>query len=858
MLKRIIIFIVFFIVSTAKSQTDTLTKLLNAADSLAVDNEKADSTRLGNSFNIPIFSTAGGDDGDLEQQDVSALLQSSRDLFTRYASFQFGSARYRMRGYMAENQMVMINGVNVNNLETGYSSWSNWGGLNDVTRFVENRYGVVASQLNFTGAGGYTNIDSRASSFRKGTRVSYASANRIFQNRGMITHSTGMMKNGWAVTLSASFRQGDAQNAPKLYAPGTYFNAFSFYAAVDKRLNDRNLLSFTGFYSPIEQGRSQAETMEAYQIAGSNYYNGLWGYQNGKVRNSSVSKTKRPMFMLSHIHEADKDTKLTTTVYYTFGKSSLSALNWNNAPNPHPDYYRYFPSYSTTSGDTAGGNAVAGNWANNVNTRQINWDQLIAMNQANLYSLPGQGGPPNTTETRARYIVEDRVEDMKNVGFNSVLNKRKGNFFISAGLNGNIYRNRKYKIMDDLLGATFWLDVDQFAENLGVDDSFKQNDISNPNRKVYKGDKFGYDYSINENRGEGWAQAEYNMKALDVYAGFTLSDNVIWREGFLANGKFPTTSKGVSQKVNFFNYGFKGGLTYKLSGRQYITANGLYQLRPPEASNTFIAPRVRNDVVTGIKDERVLSTDVNYILHYPGFKARLTYYYAQFNNQTWVRTFWSDLYNNNVDLIMRGVNQTHQGIEVAVDKTLFTVHSLQGVFGYGQYVYTNQPKLSAYQDNNNVSLYTDRTVYLNNYKVGGTPQMVLGLGYKYTGKKYWFAGVNFNYFDQIYVEPNPDRRTAESIGKYVDTESNSYNPITKQEKLPGYFIVNLNAGKSFRIAKKYFMNFNFSINNLLNNQKTRTGGYEQLRWDYSNINQFANKYYYMQGITYMAMVNFSF
>ncbi|MGZ4037863.1 MAG: hypothetical protein ACXVPQ_08550, partial [Bacteroidia bacterium] len=213
MLKRIIIFIVFFIVSTAKSQTDTLTKLLNAADSLAVDNEKADSTRLGNSFNIPIFSTAGGDDGDLEQQDVSALLQSSRDLFTRYASFQFGSARYRMRGYMAENQMVMINGVNVNNLETGYSSWSNWGGLNDVTRFVENRYGVVASQLNFTGAGGYTNIDSRASSFRKGTRVSYASANRIFQNRGMITHSTGMMKNGWAVTLSASFRQGDAQNA---------------------------------------------------------------------------------------------------------------------------------------------------------------------------------------------------------------------------------------------------------------------------------------------------------------------------------------------------------------------------------------------------------------------------------------------------------------------------------------------------------------------------------------------------------------------------------------------------------------------------------------------------------------------
>jgi hypothetical protein len=85
----------------------------------------------------------------LEQQDVSSLLMSSRDVFTQFASFQFGPARYRMRGYMAENQTVMINGVNVNNLETGFSAWSNWGGLNDVTRYVENRFGVVANRLWF-------------------------------------------------------------------------------------------------------------------------------------------------------------------------------------------------------------------------------------------------------------------------------------------------------------------------------------------------------------------------------------------------------------------------------------------------------------------------------------------------------------------------------------------------------------------------------------------------------------------------------------------------------------------------------------------------------------------------------------
>lgn len=841
MIKRILSFSALILSVNVYSQSD----------STAVDLQK-DTTA---SLNLPIFSTSGGDlDTDLEQQDVSSLLMSSRDVFTQFASFQFGAARYRMRGYMAENQMVMINGVNVNNLETGFSSWSSWGGLNDVTRFVENRFGNVANRMNFSGPGGYTNIESKASSFKKGTRVSYMSANRIFQHRGMITHSTGMMQNGWAITVSGSIRQGNAEKNPKMYSPGTYFNAYAFYASIDKRINDKHLLSFTGFGAPIEQGRSSAETLEAYQVAGSNYYNSLWGYQDGKVRNANVSKTNRPMLMLTHVFTQSSDAKLTSTVYYNFGKSSITSLNWNNAPNPRPDYYRYLPSYFYNSGDTIGGDLATKNWANDVNTRQINWDKLIAMNRANLYSDPGN---INTTDTRARYIVENRIENVQNYGFNTVYNKRFEKLFLSVGLNGNIYKDRKYKVLDDLLGATFWIDVDQFAENLGVDNAFAQNDISNPNRKVKQGDKFGYDYSLNINRGELWAQAEYSLKSLEYYVGFSVSDNMIWREGYIANGKFPTTSKGKSDKVNFFNYGLKGGLTYKLSGRHYITANGSYLTRTPEAANIFVSPRVRNDVVAGIKSENVLSGDLNYIIRYPGLKVRATYYYTQINNQTWLRTFWSDNYNNNVNLIMRGVNQTHQGVELGIEKTLFTSHVLQGAFGYGQFVYTNRPKLDAWQDNNNTSLYTDRTVYLKNYKVGGSPQLVAGLSYKYNGKKFWFAGVSVNYFDQIYIEPNPDRRTAEAVAKYIDADHNS-NQVTDQERLPGYYTVNAQAGKSFRIMKKYYLRFNLTVNNLLNNQKAITSGFEQLRWDMANVSTFDNKYYYMQGITYMAGINFSF
>jgi hypothetical protein len=849
MIKRILSISAVLISLHAFSQTD----------STATETPK-DSSGTDNTFQIPIFSTTGGDlEGDLEQQDVSSLLMSSRDVFTQFASFQFGAARYRMRGYMAENQLVMINGVNVNNLETGFSSWSNWGGLNDVTRYVETRFGNVANRMNFSGPGGYTNIDSKASSFKKGTRVSYASANRIFQHRGMITHSTGMMQNGWAVTVSGSIRQGDAKNGPKMYSPGTYFSAYAYYISIDKRLNDKHLLSFTGFGAPIEQGRASAHTLEAYELTGTNYYNNLWGYQDGKVRNSNVSKTHRPMLMLSHIFNLKEDSKLTSTIYYNFGKNGITRLNYGDGPSPKPDYYRYMPSFYYLAGDQTNGDLAQYNWENNINgIQQVRWDDLIAANQNNLYSTPPQMGNVNASQSRGIYVLENQIENLKNVGFNTVFNKRIEKLFVSAGLNGNIYRDRKYKVVEDLLGASYWLDVDQFADNLGVDPMIMQNNIDKPWNMVKQGDEFGYNYNININRVELWGQGEYNLKNLDLYVGVSVSNSQIWREGHWANGKFPTTSKGKSEVKDFLNYGIKGGATYKLSGRHFITVNGTYFTRNPESNNIFVSPRTRNTIVKDITNEKVLSWDANYIVRYPGLKVRLTYYYTQINDQTWVRTFYNDAYNNNTNLIMTGLDQNHQGLELGLEKTLFTSHVIQAAVGYGQFLYTSRPKLQAWQDNTETALFSDRTVYLKNYKVGGSPQLVSGIGYKYNARKFWFVGVYLSYFDQIYIEANPDRRTEEAVDGYLNTDKEAVDKIVGQERLPSYYTLNANGGKSFRIKKKYYLAFNLSINNILNNQNIRTSGYEQLRWDYTNVSKFDNKYYYMQGITYMAIVNFSF
>ena len=78
-------------------------------------------------------------DSDFEESstsvnDASTLLNSSRDVFNSIAAYNFGSLRYRIRGNDSKYNDVMINGITMNDAETGRPVFSNWGGLNDAFR----------------------------------------------------------------------------------------------------------------------------------------------------------------------------------------------------------------------------------------------------------------------------------------------------------------------------------------------------------------------------------------------------------------------------------------------------------------------------------------------------------------------------------------------------------------------------------------------------------------------------------------------------------------------------------------------------------------------------------------------------
>lgn len=800
---------------------------------------------------VPIISLSVTDiEGDEQTHDISGLLQGSNDVFMSTAGFTFGTARFRVRGYDSENSTVMINGVVMNDPETGRAFYSNWGGLNDAMRFTVNTIGLGAAENIFGTIGGTTNITTRSSQYRPETRITYSSANRSYRNRLMFIHSTGMKEDKWSMTIAGSKRW-----AQEGYVEGTFYDAYAYFFAAERKFNENHSFNFTLFGSPSKSGRSGIAVQEAYDLTDNPFYNPNWGYQNGEKRNSRVNNYHQPMMMLTHYGVFGDNTRVTSSLAYSFGRGGNTSLNWYEAPDPRPDYYRYLPSYYLGE-DEYLYNQYTELWKYNEQFRQINWDHFYFANTKNLFSSTYQG--VEYTANRSKYIVEERRSDYSKWMFNSTINHNlQPNILLTGGVNASVFKGFQFKEMNDLLGGDWWVDVDQFAERDFDDPDFYQNDVNNPNRLIKVGDRFGYDFTANINQLNAFAQSEFSYSRFDFFVAANISETIFWRTGNMKNGRFPNNSFGDSEKQSFTNFGLKGGVTYKITGRHYLDFNGGYITRAPFFRDAYISPRVRDHVIHDLESEKILTGDMSYIIRTPIVKTRLTLYYTKFSDQTWSRSFYHEGYRTFVNYIMTGVDNTNLGAEFGLEMNITPDLSINAAGAWGHYVYSSRPSVSIARDNDFEMLAEDRTVYFKNYYLGGIPQAAGALGFRYNAPKYWFVGATFSYFGKIYIDPNPDRRTAEALKGLVSSDP-QWEQVLDQQKLDNGSTFDIFGGKSWRIKGDYNIRANLSVSNVLNNTSLTVLAFEQLRYDSRDIDRFPPKYAYMYGINYFLNVNFSF
>lgn len=805
---------------------------------------------------LPSITLEEGDD----QQDanISGLLQSGDDLFGRFSSYTFSPARFRRRGLESEYSEGYLNNLPINDLESGGIYFSNWGGLNDVMRQDKEVIGAEIAEWGFGGVASTFNTDLRAASQRRQKRVSYAVTNRNYRNRITGTYSTGLLPSGWAMSLSGSRRW-----AQEGYNPGTFYDGWSYFASVGKKINEHHTLNLVALGAPTKRGGNSTSIQEMYDLAGTNYYNSFWGYQQGKKRSGRVYSGHQPLFMFTHDWIISDKLNLSTALGYQTGKSGVEALDWIYANDPRPDYYRRLPSYVT---DATLAGEVRDLLTSDESLRQIQWDNLYETNLNSQFTVEDVDGIEGNdlTGRLAHYVMEER---------RSAVDKKSGNVVLqyllsttsqlTAGLNVVMQDTRNYKVLADLLGGEFYIDWDKFAaQDFPGNVDAQQNDLLRPNRIIYEGDQFGYDYESKVRQQSLWFSYKLDTRKFEIALAGSAKNQTYWRVGQTRNGKFPDNSFGESEKNNFFLPSGKALVRYKFDGRNYLTISGMVAEMAPTFRNAYVSPRTRDNVVAGLEAEQIKLGEIRYDLRAPTIKFAVSGFYLTTQNGIESTSFYHDDLNTFVNFSLTGIDKKYTGIEGAVEYKLIPSLSIHAAASVGQYIYTSRPNATITQDNDGSVLQENITIYAKNLYVSGTPQSAYTAGLTYRSKKFWTLYLNANRYENNWINFNPLRRTVQAV-ELVEQGSEQWTNILQQEKTDPAWTVDASFYKSWLIKRpkeRIILSLNIGVTNLLNNTDFTNGGYEQYRFDYAtrDPNRFPTRYSYMQGLNYFIQAGMSF
>lgn len=850
------------VVSGDASPTDSLTFV---ADSAAVDlgilpvvvNRLADATGEWAIPQINTEQTATDETEQTDNQQSGGYLNSGQSLLLQHASYIWSAYNFRYRSNPFSSQEVTINGIVMNSPVTGRPDWSQWSGLNDIFRNASITTGIGFAEPLVSGISGSVSYSTNPLEQTKQYKVAYALSNRQYNNRVMVTFHSGAIR-GWALSASASYRW-----AKEGFIRGTAFHGHAWFISLARKWNEKNELQLAAWSSSINRALASVNTEEARQLAGSVYYNSNWGWQQGQVRNARHSASNVPAIQLTHRYRPKQGTLIETTVCLQTGRTWQSALDWYKGADPRPDYYRYLPSWYALT-DTGAAALVAATFRSDPDKMQINWEGLYDVNRSNKTIVNNADGIVGNTiaGNRSVYAVAaDGIRTRRIAIASAISAKLSEKTSLFGGLSFQSQQQTHFRQLQDLLGGDFFLDYNSFAQQLYPGNAdYVQNNLSLPDHPVRVGDIYKYHYRLSGRQAMAQLQWLLSFRAVDV----TLSAQQSWvsfqREGLFTNGLFPGTSGGKSEVLHFFPWRLKSTATIKLNGRHFVLVHLFTDTETPQATQVFLSPRTRNQTINAPSMFGTSSIEAGYIYRAPHFDLSTTGYATRQSNATTILRFYNDdpSIQDFVNYAVTDIALQSTGVDCAAGWKMCSGLSAHMAATWNQIFYASHGKVQVVADNDTNTHAQSGVVYIKNFLAGTGPQSVYTLGLHYEGKQNWFIKLSGSTFDRNFVAINPARRTSDAVGMLLPG-SEQYEAVFRQEKLPAFFTLDLSAGKSFRIRTKNrrwpantSIYVSLAVNNILHNQRMRTGGFEQLRYDFSGLNpaRFPNKYTYAPGTNF--------
>ncbi|MBQ7510401.1 MAG: TonB-dependent receptor [Prevotella sp.] len=816
-----------------------------------------------------------GEDEDMSQNVT--IMGSNANTYASQVGYLFSPMRFRYRAFNQKYNDIYINGVQMNDMETGQFRYSLVGGLNQQTRGMENSLPFEDNNFTMSGMAGSNNYNFRPSAFATGQRLTLSGANRNYTLRGMYTYNSGMQANGWAFSANVTYRWANMETA---YVDGTFYNALSYFFGVEKLINDQHRVSVVTWGNPTERAGQGAATDEMYWLANDRYYNPYWGYQAGHKRNSRVVNDFAPTLLATWDWKITEGMKLVTTLTGRYSMYKSTKLNYNNSDNPHPNYWKNLPSsYFDVWFEQDANNRTeqgASDWlrarnllSGSVRDRQIDFDRLYLANK----NANAQGAD-------AMYYIQAKHNDNLNLSLSSNLNlDLTKNQHLGFGIQLATNKGMHYQTMDDLMGTTAFHNINTYAlGTYSALDPEVQYDANNPNAVVREGDRFGYDYNILVDKANFWATYSANIgSGTHVFASGRVGGVEMQRDGKMRNGMFLDNSYGKSGTAHFLEGGGKMGATVNL-GHGHTISGGLgIEVRAPQAQAAFVSPEMNNDFVVDLKNEKNYSAEIGYQMQNAWLKANIMAYGAIVKDVTEWQNFYFDDINSFSYVSMTGINKEYYGVEWGLNfkvnsainiKTIGTVSEARNT-NNAQVWYMSSTK-GTFNDANDGK---PEICYNKDMREAGTPLTALSLILSYH-KGGWFIDLNGNYYDRIYLSYSPSYRYQSTLDKrnrldfepvYKDGTTEPLESAVAQAKGHGGFMLDASIGKSLYLKHGRSMSINLMITNLLNNRNIVTGGYEQSRSSYTasdNVRAYQfqkNPFkYYAYGINGMLNIAYKF
>jgi len=625
--------------------------------------------------------------------DIPDLLIGVPGVFATQGDGGYGDQRISIRGFSSKsgngNVAYTVNGIPVNDPETGALYWSDFSGITDVARSIQVQRGLGANKIIVPAFGGTVNVTTRTTDQQAGGFVSEGIGSDGW-NKTAVMVSTGLTAGGWAATFEGSRTEG------AFPFDGSNFKGYDYFFNLSKILSPTQTLSLTliGTNQTHGQRPEQALTPIASTANGVNTntpgylgapqglaWNSYFGSKDGQTYNPYNNFYSEPILSLNHEWTINSKSSLSTVLYGMIGDGGGGGLNYatgssfNNLPRSGNEY------------------------------TPINYTAIEATNAANANGASGIYGYDSHSQTDW-------------AGLRSTYRTLLGKYIdLEAGVDLRYYQGNHYDEVSDLLGGNYvaFNRTGTTAKGSGA------GDINNPIDNVGIGGKIDFYNRDYVESGGAFAQAEYSKNDFTAFLTLSGSEDASARRDYFNYLDSDPAQK--SKWVDFTTYQAKGGANYNINPEMNVFANVGYLTKPPYFAGIF--ENYTNQINAKPIAEKMFDYELGYNYKISTFSLKLNAYRSSYNDRTLSTTGTDQETGALATVNVSGVNAIYEGIEMELNYRPVQQVLLGGMLALEDNYYTADAGPATLLNADGSVAASQSKVDLKGQKIGDTPMDML-------------------------------------------------------------------------------------------------------------------------------------